>query len=497
MEEHLDGKVFDDDTDFFILGIDSLKTSQIVNSVQVSLQPHLYSSMKIPSRTLYENPSISKLSDALYRLLHPTEAITNRYSKNSNYRGSDLMKALLDEYTANLPATPKNLMAHKHQNKLNVILTGSTGSLGSYILAGLLKEPKIGTIYCLDRSADAEKRVLKKREFPVSQVDTSSTSRIRWTKVDFSDPSFGLSESLLDELLESVDVIIHNAWKVDFNHSLSTFTPQIAGVRNFASFCIRSPLSPKLFFISSISALGNWSTLHPLSQSVPETVPDDFNLAAQMGYGESKHLSERILDEIAKSIDPFMTNFNILRIGQIAGPSAVKRGRWSENEWFPSLIQTSKELDILPETLGTYEMIDWTPVDELAGIILDIVHSSSISTPPENRGGASVYNLTNPSHVPFRSLIPGIKAHLGSEMKIVGFAEWIKELENLDRDDQKILARYPALKILEFFQGLNTEGETKSVVFETERARMASERMRKLGPITDEMMSIWMEGWGL
>jgi hypothetical protein len=35
------------------------------------------------------------------------------------------------------------------------------------------------------------------------------------------------------------------------------------------------------------------------------------------------------------------------------------------------------------------------------------------------------------------------------------------------------------------------------IVFETGRAERCRRRMRELGPITDEMMRVWMEQWGL
>jgi thioester reductase-like protein len=110
---------------------------------------------------------------------------------------------------------------------------------------------------------------------------------------------------------------------VDFNHTLSPFTSQVHGVQNLATFNNISPRQPHLFFISSISTVGNWSTTHPDNPPVPETIPDNDAVSTSMGCGESNHVSERILDEMTKRSSG-KGRFNVLRVGQIARPAEGK-----------------------------------------------------------------------------------------------------------------------------------------------------------------------------
>jgi thioester reductase-like protein len=88
-----------------------------------------------------------------------------------------------------------------------------------------------------------------------------------------------------------------------------------------------------------------------------------------MGYGESKHISEGILSIIASQSPGVSPHIHILRIGQISGPISGRGRMWNEHERFRSLLRSSKALGILPGDLGRFEVLDWIPVDVLAGIV--------------------------------------------------------------------------------------------------------------------------------
>lgn len=484
-----------DDADFFETGLDSLKTTQIFHDLQSALGSSL-GPRTITSRILYENPSISKLSSAMCELLNNQDLNSNGCTRDS--RRVEEMKSLVDKYSSNIPCMSQRKVFHRTKAPLNVILTGSTGSLGSQILDRLLKDPKIGTIYCLDRSADANKRFIERRLAQGKRIN-NPFSRIRWLQVNTSELKFGLSAKKFDDLLQDVDAIILNAWKVDFNYSLSSFSRQIQTVHNFANFSLLSPRRPHLFFISSISAISNYPSLHPSSPKIkiPESIPSNLSSASPMGYAESKLVSEHILDSISKSHpNPKETNFNILRIGQIAGP-IKEQGGWNENEWFPAMLKSSRMLGAVPVGLGCMDGVDWVGVDICAGVVIDILHSTFDSFEEDKEGGAKVFNLVNPSTVKFGDLVLAIKKRLGAGVEVVSFGTWVQALEELDREDEEVLERYPALKILAFFQSLGTTGAAEGLGFVTERGLKASQTMRDMGPITVEMMEKWMRGWGM
>jgi thioester reductase-like protein len=123
------------------------------------------------------------------------------------------MKTMIDKYTTSLPQYPKVVTVRQPGAIFNVALTGSTSSLACYILERLLKVSKIGRVYYLDRSADAQKRFHSKGIMG-REEGTGPAERLVLIKVDLADSSFGLEVHIFKNLLEIVDIIIHSAWKV-------------------------------------------------------------------------------------------------------------------------------------------------------------------------------------------------------------------------------------------------------------------------------------------
>ena len=138
-----------------------------------------------------------------------------------------------------------------------------------------------------------------------------------WLKVDFFQANYGeiklgMPEARYNELLSSIDVIIHNAWKVDFHQSIESFTQvHIKGVRNLVDFCMASNRKPHLIFLSSISSVGLWNTGYP-QELVPEEIISDFEVAQKMGYAESKLVAENILHIASEAAG---VSASILRVG--------------------------------------------------------------------------------------------------------------------------------------------------------------------------------------
>ena len=76
---------------------------------------------------------------------------------------------------------------------------------------------------------------------------------------------------------------------------------------------------------------------------MPLEAPDT---AVGLGYGESKWVSERILQRFAS--EGAMRAISV-RCGQMTGG---RSGAWNEHEWFPSLVKSSVALGMFPEGEG-------------------------------------------------------------------------------------------------------------------------------------------------
>jgi thioester reductase-like protein len=83
----------------------------------------------------------------------------------------------------------------------------------------------------------------------------------------------------------------------------------------------------------------------------------DSNVVLSQGYGESKHVAERICLAASRRSGVSTT---VYRVGQIAGPTN-RNGQWNPHEWLPTIIATSKAMGKIPNRLGSMP-VDWVPV---------------------------------------------------------------------------------------------------------------------------------------
>ncbi len=471
-----------DDEDLYVLGLDSLKTLEIATVLKAGLGAS--DTSWLSSQMVYSNPSINKLSKAIGNRLDP-HITSSREPKEAKVPREMVMAQLVQRFTQDLPQISTTHDKAPRPTELNVLLTGSTGSLGTYLLKALLDDPNIPKVYCLNRSADAQQKQIE--QFARLKLDHDlNTQRVDFIKADYSQTQFGLSDAKFNELGTIVDVIIHNAWKVDFNHSLESFAPtHLRGIRTLVDWSISSKRHPRICFISSISSIGRWTTIQGSEGLIPETPIDSHGIAEKMGYAESKNVAERILG-VAK--EKSQVPVSILRIGQIAGPLSTT-GVWNRDEWVPSMIKTSKSLECLPNYIPD---MNWIPVDKLASIIIEIARFAVINDT------AWTYNIVNTTPVPWASLLDIVRKRLGWQTKIVDLNEWIRMLERLDRNNTDEVQMHPALKILEFYRGLDSAkvrdgGHQK---YCTEHGIAASETMARLEPVCPAWMENWLDQWG-
>lgn len=479
--------------DFYLLGMDSLQTLNVSRTLKSALHQSKILPKVLSPAFIYAHPTLRQLADGVWKLLQSGGAVSNGESRLGE------IQDLLSEYSLNLPEKKVNLASK------SIILTGSTGSLGSYLLAALYADPSIKHIYCLNRAADARSRqtTINKSRGLISSFEPS---RITFLRCDFSKPDFGLERAAYDLLVDKTTHIIHNAWSVNFNVSLATLaTTNIAGVRTFIDLAASSTHRAQIFFVSSIGTVMNWVGAGHQGP-VPEEIIKDSAVTQPLGYAQSKYIAERLLDlAYTKSgIDACC-----LRVGQIAGPVGTSQGAWNQTEWFPALVTSSKALNLLPDNLEGLGHVDWIPVNTLADVVVELVNhgirgSNSSNSSTHERTRTPIYHLVNPSTTAWSELCPVVQRCLqsagGKEVKVVKYAEWLKALHAsaAGTKTQEDFERNPAVKILDFFDGLQASSEINeaTVSLSTERAKSQSKALRNCGPVTAEWMELWMKQWG-
>ncbi|KAF2098480.1 acetyl-CoA synthetase-like protein [Rhizodiscina lignyota] len=440
----------EDDQNIFMAGVDSL---HVIRLAQLFSNTVLGSN--VTSTTIYNNPTIAELTEAV-------RSGVNDRKVNTDEIASELLSSL----SSSLPLSPRKV----------AILTGSTGNLGSYLLSSLRKS--FDKIYCLVRRNAGQ-----------------SDDQVVYLPYDVSHPLLGFSFDQYTTLLHETTHILHNAWLVDFNQPLQSFIPHIHGVKHLIDFASRGHHSPRIFFISSISAVMD----HPSPALVPETISSNIDVSQLNAYGASKHIAERLLTLAGERSGIQST---ILRLGQIAGPvlagTSVSHGVWNIREWLPSIIASSEHIGAIPDELGLQDGIDWIPIDILAPSITEILLGSKSASITD------VIHLSNPTCVSWRTILPGVIPYLDPKVKVVSLAEWVRLLQESGEGAKGAdVDKNPGIKLLEFYKTLTVDskghanGAAKILpVLKIEKVLQQSHTMQKLGPVTPEWMALWMEQWG-
>ncbi|CAI7655071.1 unnamed protein product [Penicillium glandicola] len=472
VSEILDVSTFDENADIFSSGLDSLQTLHLGQVLQGSLKsarPDLGSVFGSPQ--LYSRPTIAQLSGYVLDLLQGNDSPPDAAIIESDSDRETRIADLIGKYTEDF--------GKGHV----VILTGSTGSLGAYLLHELLKDLSVTKVYCLNRSDDAAPRQLQSMREKGLGTFNKLGRRVEFLQAQFGAEKFGIDDAKYDQMLQEVDTIIHNAWKVNFNHRVEAFeNPHIAGVRRLVEFSVASEKEAHIHFISSISTIEGYSSER--GPSIPEIIFDDPRSALRQGYGESKHVSERICAAASAKCG---VPTSIHRVGQIGGPTTEK-GMWNKQEWVPSLIATSKTIKQIPNGLGSVS-VQWVPVDVTAKVIIDIVRTRRGTQEDEP---CAAFHIVNPRAAQWQSLIPAVTKYF--DMEPVDIKTWIETLESFTNPTESDLQDKPALKILDFFKAISFADEAGPWT-ETTKTQAASKTLQRLGAIDAPLMENWIKQW--
>ena len=436
-------------------GVDSLQVANITRRINKSLGESL------EVKDIYERQNIQDIAGAIAK---------DGPSPKGEDSSVDKMKTLVNDLSSSIILNARP--AEPLPEKATVILTGSTGSLGTYILDSLLRSPHIAKIYCLNRSQDAQQRQLTKLEDYGLTTRIAST-KCTWLKCDLASPGLGVSKRHYRELLDTATTIVHNAWEVNFNLPLSSFErDHLGGVRNIVNFSQCSRFGARMLFMSSVGVALGWKG-NDKSSRVPERVLDDWTAPEGMGYAQSKFVAERVLDEARRSAD---ANVTVVRLGQLAGPALREQGIWTRQEWFPSVVDTSMMMGVVPGDLGSMSGLDWIPVDVCADMVVELVERSfkledgmsddgmtkHLETVSDFEDGyvevitaehilqrplrywtgmdvdevhqtleaqTEVLHLVNPRSMEWSKLLPSVLEHFPSNFETVPFPEWVQELK--------------------------------------------------------------------
>ncbi|KAI0482297.1 acetyl-CoA synthetase-like protein [Xylariaceae sp. FL0804] len=495
--------------DLLVLGADSLQILRLCRNLRSKVAFEHFKPI-----TIYMNPTPFGLADAIHNAASSliAEAAEEEEKRQVRLEGTlQAFKRRIDELAQ--VQTPTTSEWQGAVQPHTCIVTGTTGSTGSYILRALMDNPRVGDIYCLNRGPDSAARQRDNNTRTDPELPTQFPKSVHFVEADLAQKTLGLSPELLGTLSASATLIVHNAWAVDFNLPLSSFTQHLAGVENLCRFSAQGRRRPAVMFLSSVSAVMDLA-LRP-DAVVPEDILDDLSAPAPVGYGESKYLAERILEHAAERLHIPVA---VVRIGQVCGAKRSS-GLWNPKEWLPRLVMGSAALGALPESLGRYDSgtldVDWLPVDVLADAVVELLLDDGLPASRADQPARPLtYHLMNPKRTGWAALLPAfvealneIRAasapHSGGEpapIAVVSPLEWINKLRAAVNDhcapghtQRSLEEENPALQLVDFYEAKFAEESFPrwEMGNALERARV----LREAEEVTPRDAKRWIRLW--
>ncbi len=360
------------DDDFFSLGGDSLAILEVLSGV---LSDH----WMVNAQDFYEYPTIRKLAAIVTkRLEHKSEAV----------KEEPLSYPCIKEIGYSLQNC-------RTSSSGSILLTGSTGFLGSHILKSLVAGYP-GRIFCLIRGKEPESRLTELyRSYFREELADLLPSKITILNGDIREKGFGLSEADSKMLAEEVAIVIHCAALVKHYGSYSDFKKvNVGGTEQIIDFC--KEFSKHLYYVSTISVSGNYMLNGRQKNTFSEKdlyIGQDYKNNV---YIRSKFEAEcRVLEAKSEGLEA-----TILRVGILTGRYTDGLFQYNiEGNAFYRKLKSIFEIKYLPEST-LEELIEFTPVDYCAQAILRILLHDG--------GKQTIYHLFNHKMIRIRDFLKAL-----------------------------------------------------------------------------------------
>ncbi|KAI1406162.1 putative NRPS-like enzyme [Hypoxylon fuscum] len=306
--------------------------------------------------------------------------------------------------------TPSGAKMQRLSEADTVLLTGTTGFLGAFLLSTLL-ETTSAQIICLVRFADLSNAGqsagigrIRKNLLDLGLWNDSILDRIEVLPANLARKRFGLSPESFKELASRVQVIIHSAATVNLVYPYAAMQgANIFGTREILRLACQGGATVHHISTNGVlpPSVEGWSEDAMLNaDEVPEKLLD--------GYGQTKWVAEQLVLEAAKRGLPA----RIYRPGTISGHSMS--GSTNTYDLLNALIVESLQLGHAPDIEGWYA--EMTPVDFVSRAITSL--ADVVDTDQR------VFHLGDPSPVPTKEVFC-ILGELGYPTEPLGWDKWV------------------------------------------------------------------------
>ena len=456
-ESLLPGVDFGPEDSFLELGGDSLGMMELICSLENEL------GVTIDLREIAASPTVADISQYLSDLLN---------GRSGNYKTDLRAECVLDP-----DITPQSPYFHQPEDCRRILVTGTTGFLGAYLIRELICRQKSEdfTVYCHGRGATPV-AVMNRIEQNMRRFccwDDSFRKYIVPIPGDLGLPQLGIERDLYRKLAGSVDMVIHNGAVLNFILPYRQLKKvNVTGTAEALRFSCTS--RAKYFhYISSYSVYDNPSYFERrVTEDDPLENPDGYFL----GYSETKWVSEKLVG-IARERG---LRTAVYRPGDITGTSLD--GIWKVEDLISRSIVGCIQMGSFPEIQVNLHL---TPVDFVAASIVQIAFQAECIN--------HAFNILNEHLMPVEQFYQLLRK-LGYKIDHQPFDRWCDKLESCSTEEN-------VLRVLScLFTGKQAKGEDLVARFGVRQATIDTLNTKKLlegsgidcHPVDDALMERYL-----
>ncbi|KAL9933517.1 hypothetical protein V8E36_007724 [Tilletia maclaganii] len=455
--------------DFFeVLGMDSLKAARLLRILNAQLRRQHSArgqsiasekARSLPQEFVYQNCTIRRLAAALRAHVNSISTQSksghNEMNASSIARRTSDVRELVQQVSGEMDAwagsSEVQIQASQGRSQggadagATVLLTGSTGGLGAWLVHSLLTRPRtdVARVVCLVRHSGAasgeatEDANLAARNRQLAALDSKGVPRLSSEQLerltvlattDLSAPELGLIPSLRPDasfktsyadLVRSVTHIVHNAWSVDFLRPLHSFGGQVRATARLLLLAeqiaqrrrqiAKTAAAVRFVFSSTIAVVGRAYALpldhasdaisaisdESMGRVVREVPMQDAGATVPMGYALAKLACEQLIAHRQQQATKNGTGDFLatsIRIGQLTGAEGT--GNWSASEHMALIVASSAQVGCLPRLEGG---VSWIPTNRAAEVYTEVLLSAD--------GVREVVHLENPERTKWEEVL--------------------------------------------------------------------------------------------